>query len=158
MACQRRRKLGSFAGGDFLVRQEIVLRTARSNRRGRCRSSRGWKMMRRLIVTALMACLPVLCFAQVPRATDGKPDLSGVWQSGSAVKGSWEEANSGFGLGGTGTNPDVPRVPSSSEAPERNLAPYQPWATEKVREMFNRQGFDDPTARCLPAFRPVCFL
>ena len=116
-------------------------------------------MMRRfiLIVIAALLGMPAVLTAQVPRAAGGKPDLSGVWQTNTNVKGSWEEANSGLGLGGTGTNPAAPRVRSSSEAPEGNPAPYQPWAAQKVQEMFNRRGFDDPVARCLPPGLPRIF-
>ena len=41
----------------------------------------------------------------VPRASDGKPDLTGVWQGGSERPGTWEEANTGGGAGGTETRP-----------------------------------------------------
>ena len=34
----------------------------------------------------------------VPRAADGHPDLSGVWQPGSDKPGTWEEANQGVGV------------------------------------------------------------
>jgi len=55
--------------------------------------------------------------SSVPRASDGKPDLTGVWQAGSTARGSWEEANSGTGLGGTGKNPSAPAVLSASDRP-----------------------------------------
>jgi hypothetical protein len=95
--------------------------------------------------------------AQVPRASDGKPDLSGVWQTNTNAKGTWEEANSGLGLGGTGKDPSAPRVRSSSEAPEGNPAPYQPWAAKKVQDEFNQRGFNDPVTRCLPPGVPRIF-
>lgn len=90
-----------------------------------------------------------------PRAADGKPDLTGVWQGGSTQRGSWEETNQGAGVGGSGRNPAAPVVLSSNDRPDgREAAPYQPWAAQKVLEAFNRRGIDDPTARCLPAGIP----
>ena len=44
----------------------------------------------------------------VPRASDGKPDLTGVWQGGSTQRGNWEEANGGVGVGGSGRDPSAP--------------------------------------------------
>src|SRR5215813_10355877 len=91
----------------------------------------------------------------VPRASDGKPDLTGVWQANSTQRGSWEEANGGFGVGGTGRDPGAPVVLSSNDRPTgREGAPYQPWAAQKVLEAYNRRGIDDPTALCLPAGLP----
>lgn len=87
----------------------------------------------------------------VPRTPDGKPDLTGVWQSGSTVKGSWEEANSGTGIGGTGKNPSAPAILSASDRPAAaERAPYQPWAAQKVLESYKNRGIDDPAAECLP--------
>jgi hypothetical protein len=91
----------------------------------------------------------------VPRARDGKPDLTGVWQGGSTQRGSWEEANRGVGVGGSGRDPAAAVALSSNDRPAgREGAPYQPWAAQKVLEAYNRRGIDDPTGQCLPAGIP----
>jgi hypothetical protein len=96
-----------------------------------------------------------LIAAQVPRAPDGKPDLTGVWQPASKVRGSWEEANAGDGLGGSGKDPSAPvALGSTARAPGIEGAPYQPWAAKKVLEYYNNRAISDPTARCLPAGIP----
>src|SRR4051812_23522883 len=93
--------------------------------------------------------------ANFPRGADGKPDLNGVWQAGSTVRGSWEEANRGNGVGGTGRDANAPVTLSSNDRPAgREAAPYQDWAAKKVLESFNKRGIDDPTSLCLPAGLP----
>ena len=111
--------------------------------------------MRTLVVASIIAmvCSSIISYAQnaVPRGSDGKPDLTGVWQGGSNVRGSWDEANAGLGVGGSGRNPDTPSIPSSSErVTGREAAPYQDWAAKKVLESYNKRGVDDPTSICLP--------
>jgi hypothetical protein len=74
----------------------------------------------------------------VPRAPDGKPDLTGVYQPGSNIPGTWAEANKGRGVGGGGN------------ARQGANPPYQPWAYEKVLEAWKRFNIDNPVARCIP--------
>jgi hypothetical protein len=113
-------------------------------------------MKRHALIGALVVLLiPASVFAQagtpVPRGPDGKPDLTGVWQGGSTIRGNWDDANSGFGVGGSGKNSDAAPVIGSNERPAgREGAPYQEWAAKKVLESFNKRAIDDPTSRCLP--------
>jgi hypothetical protein len=109
-----------------------------------------------LAVVVMVLCSLSVAFAQkatrnaIPRMPDGKPSLTGVWQPNSTTPGSWDEANRGGGLGGTGVDAAAPIAPSSSDRQTSEGAPYQPWAAEKVLAAYNRRGIDDPTAQCLP--------
>jgi hypothetical protein len=97
-----------------------------------------------LLATNLFAQAPPAAakkYPPVPRAADGKPDLTGVWQAGSNRIGTWEETNVGA--------PGRGEVTPNPVQPTRDPAPYQEWAAKKVLDSFNRRGVDDPMARCL---------
>jgi hypothetical protein len=81
----------------------------------------------------------------VPRAADGHPDLTGVWQGGSNRIGTWEDTNNGEGFLGQ-SGPITPyAVPGPQQRP-----PYQEWAAKKVLESYKMRGVDEPMVRCLP--------
>ena len=57
------------------------------------------------VVTFAAASAAAQPRSAVPRTRDGKQDLTGVWQAGNTLRGSWQETNAGVGLGGSGRNP-----------------------------------------------------
>src|SRR5262245_34507087 len=110
LAGSRRFKLGALSRNHFSRWEEVDVRSSfRDWGRWTC-PSRGCEVMRRFLVTAILvlAFSVVNLFAQpgspVPRGPDGKPDLTGVWQGGSTLRGNWEETNAGLGVGGSGKN------------------------------------------------------
>ena len=74
--------------------------------------------------------------AATPRTSDGRVDLSGVYQA-SALRGAWDPAAPGQGSGPTNDPPSL--VPA---------------ARQRAQELLNRRSIDDPTGYCLPAPGP----
>lgn len=82
--------------------------------------------------------------APTPRAADGKPDLSGIWEADNTrpcppygcpdMRLSNQFADIGFGL--------------------KDGLPYQPWAAELVKKRMAVNGKDDPASQCLPTGVP----
>src|ERR1700681_3356275 len=78
--------------------------------------------------------------SKIPRAADGKPDLSGIWQAiGVSLFGETGEVRPGEGR-------------ASTYGP-RLSAPYQAWAVSKVNELA-ADNRTDPNVHCKMAGVP----
>ena len=80
------------------------------------------------------------------RTTDGKPNLTGLWQSMSTAYQNLldhgPEPSPFYQLGAIGA------TPMGQGAVEGNVIPYQPWAAEKQAENFRNRWSRDPELRC----------
>ena len=96
--------------------------------------------------------------APAPKAPDGKPDLSGVWENPG-----WREgAAASDSISGTGGAPgsrsaETRRPPAPSIAMFFDIGtavpgglPYQPWARELRDKRTAESAKDNPDAHCLP--------
>ena len=83
---------------------------------------------------------------QAPRAADGKPDLSGIWQAlGTAhwdVEGHAARPGPVVALGALGA------IPGGIGVVEGGEIPYQPWAAAKKQENFDNWLTADPAVKC----------
>ena len=92
----------------------------------------------------------------IPRAFNGKPDLSGLWQSLNTAN--WNlEAHTSYGgpqeLGAIGATP-----PGIGVVVGGNI-PYQSWAKSKKEQNFSVRHQEDPEAKCfLPGVPRATYL
>jgi hypothetical protein len=99
--------------------------------------------MRTRPVAAIAATLTILALAPapaagqtLPRAADGKPDLSGIWQAVNTA--AWNIL----------PHPAEAGVPAGLGVVEGNEIPYRPEAAAKQRENHARRATLDPEAKC----------
>src|SRR5205823_6425460 len=85
--------------------------------------------------------------ATIPRARDGKPNLSGMWQAMNAA--AWDIQDHSAQKG----------VPAGQGVVEGNEIPYQAWAFAKKRENYENRATLDPETRCyLPGVPRVTYM
>jgi hypothetical protein len=100
-----------------------------------------------LLVVMLAASQSVPAQTSLRRASDGKPDLSGVWQAVNAA--SWNIQDHRASLD----------VPAGQGVVEGNEIPYQPWALVKKEENFNNRLTADPETKCfLPGVPRITYM
>jgi hypothetical protein len=85
--------------------------------------------------------------AAIPRTTDGRPDLSGVWQAMNAAAWNIQDHEA------------QKDVPAGRGVVEGNVIPYQPWAAVRQRDNFANRATADPEAKCyLPGVPRITYM
>ena len=90
-----------------------------------------------------------------PRASDGRPDLSGIWQVVSHAAWNIQDQNAAPGP------PAAPwlGIPASRGVVEGNDIPYQPWARAKKEENYKNRLTLDPETNCyLPGVPRITYM
>ncbi len=80
-----------------------------------------------------------------PRAYDGKPDLSGIWQSIGTANWNLEDHQASAGLPELGA---IGAVPPGQGVVVGGEIPYQAWALDQRRANFTNRHSQDPEAKC----------
>ena len=83
---------------------------------------------------------------EIPRASDGRPDLSGIWQAVTAAH--WNVEPHAAYAGRVTDTGAVGAVPGGLGIVEGGNIPYRPEAIVKRQENFENRRTEDPEAKC----------
>jgi hypothetical protein len=72
----------------------------------------------------------------IPRTTEGRPDLSGIWQVMNTAEWDIQDHHA------------RPDAPAGLGVVEGDQIPYQAWAATKKKENFEKRATADPLAKC----------
>ena len=114
-----------------------------------------------LIVAAVIAwSICTIAFVQaetsnIPRTTDGKPDLTGTWDNGSGIDFLNPQQLEGDSICVSGcTTPATTSTAARRERPKPDRPTYKSEFAAKVKDLEARQVETDPVLRCLPPGLP----
>ena len=94
-------------------------------------------------VYVAVATAQVPAAPSIPRTSDGKPDLSGIWQAMNTAV--WDIQDHAAQKG----------VPGGPGVVEGNDIPYKPEALEQKKKNYEQRATLDPESKC---YLPVCFI
>ena len=98
-----------------------------------------------LCVLALAAPLRAQS-GQLPRAADGRPDLTGIWQAASAAH--WDIEPHAAYASRTPETGAIGAAPGGLGIVEGGMIPYRPEAAAQKQKNFENRRTDDPEAKC----------
>jgi len=84
-----------------------------------------------------------------PRGSDGKPDLTGVYQASNRRGPEWDAQTPGAAPG-----QPADAAQAAVNTAQREAIPFRPEALKRAQEILNRRSVDDPAAHCLPQTSP----
>ena len=101
-----------------------------------------------VMAAAVVVLLPLSARSQtIPRTPDGKPNLSGIWQTVNTAV--WDIQDHSAATG----------VPAGQGVVEGGELPYQPWALEKKQENYANRMTRDTEATCeLPGVPRITYM
>ena len=95
--------------------------------------------------------------AKIPRMTDGKPNLNGIWESLSTAN--WDLQDHSAYAGPMWEMGAIVAVPAGQGVVDGGSIPYLPAAAEKRKQNFANRRLADPEAKCyLPGIPRATYL
>ena len=106
----------------------------------------GW-VAASVVLASLVSASPAAQSASLPRAANGKPDLTGIWQA--VTTANWNiQAHAA-----------EPGVPAGLGVVDGDEIPYQPWALAKKQDNLARRATADPESKChLPGVPRITYM